>query len=82
MANPFKIAVLLLVATLAAPVPASADFWARADRPWLAYEVDQSIFFCRTQPRVSANTRQFVGMLMGRQINKCMHALGWVGVAR
>jgi len=67
---------------VASPTPASADFWARVDRPWSAWEVDRAIAFCRIQARVNSDARLFVDLVMGRQIDKCMHALGWIGVAR
>jgi hypothetical protein len=71
---------LLTVVTL--PSTASADFWARVDRPWFSWEVDRAIAFCRIQPRVNNDAKLLVDVVMGQQIDKCMHALGWIGVAR
>jgi hypothetical protein len=73
---------LAFFAVVAAPGSASADFWARLDRPWSPWEVERAIAFCRIQPRVNNNERLFVDLVMGQQIDKCMHALGWIGVAR
>ncbi len=73
---------LLLLAVVTLPGNASADFWARVDRPWFPWEVDHAVAFCRIQPRLSSNIRLFVDVVMGQQIDKCMHALGWIGVAR
>jgi hypothetical protein len=44
--------------------------------------VDHAVAFCRIQPRLSGNVRLFVDVVMGQQIDKCMHALGWIGVAQ
>jgi hypothetical protein len=73
---------LALFAVMASPTAASADFWARVDRPWFPWEVDRAIAFCRIQPRVNNDGRFLVDLVMGRQIDKCMQALGWIGVAR
>jgi hypothetical protein len=73
---------LALLAIVASPTAASADFWARVDRPWFPWEIDRAIAFCRIQPRVNNDSRLFVDLVMGRQIDKCMQALGWIGVAR
>lgn len=77
-----QILFFAFIALTSLPGRASADFWARVDRPWLREELDQAIFFCRTQPRVGADVRLFLDVLRERQIDKCMHALGWVGFAR
>jgi hypothetical protein len=77
-----RTSVLAVVAALASPLPASADFWTRVDRPWSNEELDRAIAFCHIQPRMTADTRQFVGVVMGEQIDRCMRALGWIGVAR
>jgi hypothetical protein len=73
---------LALFAFVASTTAASADFWARVDRPWSDSEVNRAIAFCRIQPRVNSDVRLFVDLVMGRQIDKCMRALGWIGVAR
>jgi hypothetical protein len=64
------------------PSTASADFWARVDRPWFPWEVDRAIAFCRIQPSVNNNAKLLIDVVMGQQIDKCMNALGWIGVAR
>ena len=61
---------------------ARADFWTRSDRPWSYWELRQAIHYCRVYPRVSGNIPGFVDLLVGREMDKCMYALGWVGVAR
>jgi hypothetical protein len=71
-----------LLATVSLSAYASADYWARIDRPWRAEELDQAIAFCRLKPQVSSDVKLFVDVLMGRQIDKCMHDLGWIGVAK
>jgi hypothetical protein len=77
-----QISIFAFIAITSLPGRASADFWARVDRTWLQEEIDQAVFFCRTQRRVGADVRLFLDVLRERQIDKCMHALGWVGVAR
>jgi hypothetical protein len=74
--------MLVLVIAVSLPTPASADFWTRSDRPWLNEELDRAIAFCRMQSRIDPNIGLFVDMVMGQQIDRCMHALGWTGVAR
>jgi len=76
------ISIFVLLSAITLPTRASADYWARLDRPWFHWEVEQAIAFCRIQPRVNANVTLFVDLVMGRQIDKCMQALGWSGVAR
>jgi len=61
-----------------APRPTSG----RDQRPWTSREVNQAVAFCRIQARVDPNIGLFIDMLMGRQIEKCMYALGWIAVAR
>jgi hypothetical protein len=58
------------------------DFWARYDRPWEYWELRHAIAFCRIQPRVDPGTDLFVDLVEGKQIDRCMRALGWVPVAR
>lgn len=82
MYRTLQILIFAFIALTSLPGRASADFWARVDRPWLREEVDQAIFFCRTQRRVSSDVRLFLDVLREQQIDKCMRALGWVGVAR
>jgi hypothetical protein len=82
MKRSIPIAALFITAVTMLPRPASADFWARLDRPWTTWELNQAISFCRQQPALNPNTRQFVDQLMGKQIQTCMYALGWIGVAR
>ena len=77
-----QILTLALIVFVALPGRASADFWARVDRPWSPEELDRAIYFCRLQPQVGANLRLFIDVLLERQIDKCMKALGWIGVAR
>jgi hypothetical protein len=85
-----KYSLLILAFALLAVVVfsdrASADYWVRLDRPWRNWELDQAIVFCRMQPRLNiqpaaGDNIMFVDTLMGRQINACMHALGWIAVA-
>jgi hypothetical protein len=81
-----RISALALLAAVVFSDRASADYWVRLDRPWRNWELDQAIVFCRTQPRLNIQPAtpdiiMFVDMLMGRQINRCMHALGWIAVA-
>jgi hypothetical protein len=61
---------------------ALADFWARVDHPWRNEDLDKAIAFCRMQPRVTPDVTLFMDMIMGRQIDRCMDALGWIRVAR
>jgi len=61
---------------------ARADFWARTDRPWSYWELKNAIHYCRVRPRITDNTLVFIDVVMGREIDKCMYSLGWVGVAR
>lgn len=77
-----RISALALSAAVLLPRGAAADFWARTDRAWTSFELNEAIAFCRIQPRVDPNVSLFVDMTMGRQIDKCMYALGWIGVAR
>lgn len=74
------VAALVMSAVLSGQ--ASADFWARTDRPWRNEELDKAIAFCRMQPRLTPDIPMFTDMLMGRQIDRCMDALGWIRVAR
>jgi hypothetical protein len=77
-----RIMAVTILVTLSLSDYALADFWARVDRPWRNEELDKAIAFCRMQPRVTPNVTLFVDMLMGRQIDRCMDALGWIRVAR
>jgi len=61
---------------------AFADHWARYDHPWTYPALEQAMKFCRMQPRINPDIGSFVDMLNGNSIDKCMYALGWVGVAR
>ena len=76
------VAALTLTAAIMLPYPAIADDWVRLDRPWTNWELTRAITFCRQQPRLTPNTAQFVDQLMGKQIQTCMYALGWIGVSR
>ena len=78
--SPSRLALVAVFVAL--PSVASADSWARVDRPWAGWEVDRAIAYCRIQARVSSDVGLFVDVLMGQQIDKCMQALGWIGVAR
>jgi len=71
--------VLLLVFTQEI---ARADFWVRVDRPWSYWELKKAIHYCRVYPRVSGYIPGFVDLLVGREMDRCMYALGWIGVAR
>jgi hypothetical protein len=82
MKRSILIAALTLIAATVLSRSAAADFWVRLDRPWTNWELNKAISFCRQQPRLTPDTRQFVDQLMGKQIQTCMYALGWVGVAR
>jgi hypothetical protein len=77
-----RIAALALIAAITVPRDAAADYWARLDRPWTSAEVSRAINFCRQQPGLRPDIRLFVDQLMGQQIQNCMYALGWIGVAR
>ena len=78
-----RVLAFAILVTVSLSGYASADFWARIDgAPWRSEELEQAIAFCRIQPRVTPDVRVFVDVLMGQQIDKCMHALGWIGVAR
>ena len=81
-----RISVFALLTVVAFSDRAWADYWVRLDRPWRNWELDQAIVFCRMQPRLNIQPAghdviMFVDTLMGRQINACMHALGWIAVA-
>jgi hypothetical protein len=76
------LAIAVLSIAAAMPRPAAADSWVRFDRPWTNEEVERAIEFCRMQPRLGPDITLFVDQLMGKQIQRCMYALGWVGVAR
>jgi hypothetical protein len=78
----FLVAAFTSIAVMTLPRHATADDWARFDRPWTNWELTRAITFCRQQPRLTPNTRQFVDQLMGKQIQTCMYALGWIGVSR
>jgi hypothetical protein len=77
-----RIAFFTSIAVVMFSNSAAADFWARVDRPWRNEELDKAIAFCRMQPSLSPSTDMFYDTLMGRQIQTCMHALGWISVAR
>ena len=78
----FKIFLVGAAAFLFARNEAAADFWARVDHPSSRADLDVAIAYCRILPRVNNDVRQFVDLVHGQEINKCMQALGWVGVAR
>jgi hypothetical protein len=84
-------AIFLLLAVAAMPPRAAAeywrddffpDFWARYDHPWTYRELRHAIAFCRIQPRVDPGIDLFIDLVEGKQIDRCMRALGWVPVAR
>ena len=74
-------AFFLLLATAGMPHRAAADFWTRHDHPWRYAELRQAIAFCRIQPRVNPSIPLFLDLVDGKQIDRCMRALGWVPVA-
>ncbi len=82
MKRMLRIAALALIAGIAVPGGAAADYWARLDRPWTSAEVTRAVNFCRHQPALGPNIRLFTDQLFGQQIQNCMYALGWIGVAR
>ena len=82
MDRTLRIAAIALIAAVIFPRDAAADYWARLDRPWTSVEVSKAIAFCRLHPRLDADIGMFDDLLMGKQIQKCMYALGWIGVAR
>jgi hypothetical protein len=61
---------------------AAADSWARVDGPWSQQELEKSIAYCRLVPRVRNEIPVFIDLVHGQEINKCMRALGWIGLAR
>ena len=77
----FRLVAAILILILSNKI-ACADFWARPDRPWSYWELKQSIHYCRIKPRTTGDIALFVDLVSGREIDKCMSALGWVGVAR
>jgi hypothetical protein len=76
-----RVSALVLITAVAFPGAAAADYWARLDRPWTNAERSKAIAFCRLQLRVDPTISSFVDRLMGKQIQNCMYALGWVGIA-
>lgn len=77
-----RVALLASVVLLSAPPKASADYWARFDRPFTYDQLSQAIAFCRIQPRVRPDVWILVDTVHGRLVDRCMYAMGWVGVAR
>ena len=75
-------AVLMIVMMASASQHAHADYWTRADRPWTYKELRQDIARCRILTRRHSDIGLFVDVLMGQEIDKCMYAKGWIGVAR
>ena len=82
MGRLFKFAAATVLIFMLTHEMARADFWARTDRPWTYWEVKQAVHYCRVYPRVSGNISTFVDLVVGREIDKCMYTLGWIGVAR
>jgi hypothetical protein len=72
----------LLVATVAMVDQASADYWARVDHPSTYRELSQAIAYCRMLPRVNPDIGLFIDLVHGREIQKCMYSMGWIGVAK
>jgi hypothetical protein len=60
----------------------SPDFWTRFDHVWSRWELRHAISFCRDQPRVDPSIDLFIDLVQGKQIDRCMRALGWIPVAR
>ena len=77
-----RISVIALFAIVVSVLEAKADDWIRFDRPWTYAELRQAIAYCRVQPQVNPDIRLFIDMLNGQNIENCMYALGWVGLAR
>ena len=75
-------AIILVSVTIAGINQASADEWVRFDRPWKAYEVSRAIAYCRMLPRVHQDIGLFIDLIQGKEIEKCMYSMGWVGMAR
>jgi hypothetical protein len=75
-------AAVLITAVVFASAPASADEWVRFDRPWTYQEVSRAIAYCRMLPRVYPDIGIFMDLVQGREIQKCMYSMGWVGMAR
>ena len=71
-----------LIAIVAEAQPASADEWVRFDRPWTYREVSQAVAYCRMLPRVHPDIGLFIDLVQGKEIERCMYAMGWVGMAR
>jgi hypothetical protein len=82
MSRALKIALLVLIAATMLPNLAKADYWTRVDRPWSNAQLKRAIAYCRLVPQVNPDTDLFVDMVMGREGDKCMHSLGWIGLAR
>ena len=78
----FLLTSALVLAAVTFAGDARADFWVRFDRPWTPREVSQAIAFCRTLPRINPDVTLFTDLVYGKEIQKCMYSLGWVGVAR
>jgi hypothetical protein len=81
--NMLKLTVAIsLIAIVAKTQPASADEWVRLDRPWTYREVNQAIAYCRMLPRVHPDIGLFIDLVQGKEIERCMYTMGWVGMAR
>jgi hypothetical protein len=82
MNRALKIVLLVLIAAIMLPDLARADYWTRVDRPFSNAQLKRAIAYCRLVPQVNPDTTAFVDMVMGQEIDKCMHSLGWIGLAR
>ena len=71
----------MLFAMSGLPRAAAANDWTRYDRPWRYDELQRAIELCRLQPRVNPDVGLFIDQMDGVQLDKCMHALGWVAIA-
>ena len=79
----FRLVGIVVFALLVPRDIARADEWVRIDyRPWSYWEMKHAIHYCRVQQRVTDSSGVFINMVMGRHIDRCMYALGWVGAAR
>jgi hypothetical protein len=82
MARFFKIVAAIVFILILSQEASRADFWARTDGAGSYWELRHAIHYCRVVPRVTERIPVFMDLLMGREIDRCMYALGWIGVAR
>ena len=77
-----KLAASIVIALILSQEIARADFWVRTDRPWSYWELKHAIHYCRIRPRVTDDYWNFIDVLKGQQIDRCMYMLGWIGAVR